>query len=120
MLQGEWVKEAACIGYANLMFDDDKEGKGGHSHGRPRKDGTPTAGQKEAAYKLKTQRNLCASCPVLAECREWTLALPYHEPNGFLAGFTPRERWQLRGAGNRRTFPSVFSQPRGRGHEDDV
>jgi WhiB family redox-sensing transcriptional regulator len=35
----------------------------------------------------------CASCPVLAECREWAI---HHEDHGYWAGMSERARRKLR------------------------
>lgn len=70
MLVPEWHQHAACGGKANLMFPapDDQRG-------------------------IRTARQICKTCPVLAECDQWSRSFPPGEdPGGVLAGRTSADR----------------------------
>ncbi|WP_233608699.1 WhiB family transcriptional regulator [Nocardia stercoris] len=55
---------------------------------------TERPGQAEDAAK-----RICASCPVLASCRDY--AITAHEPYGIWGGLNPRERANYRWRGSR-------------------
>jgi len=64
---GVWVKQGACKGMdTNIFF--------------------PERGNVEAVV---TAKNICFSCPVMMECREW--ALRNNPPCGIWGGFSKRE-----------------------------
>ena len=43
--------------------------------------------------EIEKLRNICSTCPVLAECAEWAL---HHEHFGFFGGMMPHERDEVR------------------------
>jgi WhiB family redox-sensing transcriptional regulator len=51
----------------------------------------PTGTSAEEAVEAK---QVCATCPVLAECRSY--AIRHAEPDGIWGGLTPKERRNLR------------------------
>jgi WhiB family transcriptional regulator, redox-sensing transcriptional regulator len=64
---GDWFDQGACVqDGADLFFA---------------RHGEPANGAREAQAKAR-----CASCPVLADCREWALAAG--DPSGVWAGGT--------------------------------
>lgn len=76
-----WRNEAACIGYEELFYHREDEGKG-------------TRRAKEAEAKA-----ICSACPVLDVCRDF--ALETHELYGVWGGLTEAERHRI--AGRQRT-----------------
>jgi len=52
----------------------------------------------EAAVMTPALRRLCRDCPILSECREYSVV---HENNGFWGGMTKDERQRLRAKWNR-------------------
>ena len=82
---GDWRDEAACVEDPWLFYvDGDKWEK-------------HPAQRKEALA-------VCASCSVLAQCREWMLATPkaLSDPHAIIAGTTPSMRGRLRWPSRRR------------------
>ncbi|MFI6534163.1 WhiB family transcriptional regulator [Nonomuraea sp. NPDC050547] len=66
-----WDGTGACIGQPDLMYG-------------------LSEGGDDAAKKL------CRACPVLDECRDWVLDLPWHcDPGGIVAGLTIQQRGRL-------------------------
>lgn len=65
-LREPWMAEGACKGLADLMF--------------------PERGEDTSQAKA-----VCAACPVVGECREYGLTLPYDLP-GVWGGLSQRER----------------------------
>jgi WhiB family redox-sensing transcriptional regulator len=72
LLDRPWVDRAACAGIPIEVFFPDGDGRSG------------------ARGALNRARAICASCPVLVDCRAW--ALTYDPGAGFVAGMT----WQTR------------------------
>lgn len=73
----EWRQDAACRGADHDLFfhPDDERG--------------PRRRHREAAAKA-----VCASCPVIMECRTW--ALDVAEPFGIWGGLSAEQRDELR------------------------
>jgi WhiB family transcriptional regulator, redox-sensing transcriptional regulator len=63
-----WRDNAACAGQPSYLFFDDE------------------------ANKWKQAKELCATCPVLTQCRSWAMSYPAKDLYGFWAGLTQRER----------------------------
>lgn len=68
-----WMENAACKGLTTLFFGD----SGDHA---------------------KDAKEVCATCSVLEQCREW--ALSEYLPSGVCGGMTPKERRRLRREAN--------------------
>lgn len=69
-MTARWQDSAACAGQTRLMYSD-------------------------SAFGLARARQLCAGCPVLADCREHVLGLP-HQEDGMWAGMSRKERQRVR------------------------
>lgn len=68
-LSSEWTARAACAGRWQVMESPDE-----------------TRGKR-----------VCAGCPVVAECTAWVMSLhPYEQPDGVVAGMSPRDRKRAR------------------------
>ncbi len=52
----------------------------------------------ESQLITPTLRRMCRDCPILSECREYSVV---HENNGFWGGMTKDERQRLRAKWNR-------------------
>lgn len=88
-----WTTEAACHGQTRLFF-------------------APAGERPEArAVRESAARNVCRSCPVLLECRDWARE---HREYGFWGGESEEER---AAAGYRVDMPvgRVARYPRGNG-----
>lgn len=75
-LRGRWVERARCRQYDPTLFYPDRGGAA-----------------NDAA------RNVCANCPVAAECLDYAIACEDVDPygsHGIWAGLTGRERNRLR------------------------
>ena len=71
----KWLSQAACRGMSpNLFFPE-------HENGRVRLKVDP---QAKAA---------CENCPVLEQCRDWSIK---HEAHGYQGGLTEQQRAQVR------------------------
>lgn len=77
----DWMRFAACQGYEDLFFNEEKDRKGTRRH------------------KEDLAKELCAACPVQAECR--ASAFDERELYGVWGGLTENERHRL--AGRQRT-----------------
>ncbi|HET9729641.1 MAG TPA: WhiB family transcriptional regulator, partial [Acidimicrobiia bacterium] len=89
----EWTDQAACQGKTRLFF-------------------APAGERPEArAVRESNARSVCASCPVLIECRDWARA---NREYGFWGGESEEER---AAAGFRVDMPvgRVARYPRGNG-----
>lgn len=54
----------------------------------------PSTAKGRSVYAIpKEARDACATCPVIAPCREWAIR---HEASGFQGGLTERERGVIR------------------------
>jgi WhiB family redox-sensing transcriptional regulator len=77
-----WMRRAACVGRDDLYFGP---------HGEP---------EQERRARVAKAKQLCATCPVLAECRETVDRMEGGQvPDrvaGIWAGETPRERHNRR------------------------
>ena len=73
-----WFDKAECAGLGDLFF--------------------PTRDEDVSARMAK---QVCAGCPVLAECREYALTLPYQYP-GVYGGMSQKERQEAKSARRRR------------------
>ena len=88
-----WTSESSCQGQARLFF-------------------APAGERPEARAVRETQaRNVCRSCPVIRECRDWARE---HREYGFWGGESEEER---AAAGYRVDMPvgRVARYPRGNG-----
>lgn len=96
---GLWTRLAACHDLWELM--DPPEGE-------------------RTEYARRAALAVCRSCPVLAECREWVVALPASaDPGGVTGGWTEYQRGLERG---RRSRARQRAEPRrvaGRGERED-
>ncbi len=55
----------------------------------------PVGSESNNAKDLfRNAQQVCRTCPVLAECREWVLSR--YEPHGVFGGLTPSQRDRLR------------------------
>jgi WhiB family transcriptional regulator, redox-sensing transcriptional regulator len=72
----EWQQDAACRAYPTEMFFHPDGERG------PRR-----------KKRIADAKAICASCPVLNQCREQALAL--HEPYGIWGGLSEEERTDL-------------------------
>jgi hypothetical protein len=69
LLRNDWTRRAACAGQWQVMESPDE------SHGKA----------------------VCSGCPVVAECSAWVMSLhPYEQPDGVVAGMSPRDRKRAR------------------------
>lgn len=78
--RGRWVERAACRGADPAVF-------------------YPTATGPASKTALAPIRDICASCPVAAECLDYALACEDLDPyggHGIWAGLTGKERNRLR------------------------
>lgn len=73
----DWREDGACKGYPELFYNGEDERKG-----------IRRAKEREA-------KEVCAECPVLAQCREY--ALETGEPYGVWGGLTEMERHRILG-----------------------
>lgn len=55
----------------------------------------------QAATLTPTLRKICQGCPILSECREYSVV---HENHGFWGGLTKNERQTLRARWNRGSY----------------
>ena len=71
--QQDWTAQAACFGLTELFF--------------------PPAGEREPARLAREvkARRVCASCPVVASCREYARS---HHEYGFWGGENEEERFR--------------------------
>ena len=69
-MTARWQDSAACAGQTRLMFSD-------------------------AAFGVARAKQLCATCPVLAECQEHVLTLGY-QVDGIWGGMTRKARQRIR------------------------
>lgn len=65
-----WMSKAACVGHGELFFDDLKKSN------------------------VTKARKICASCPVLEECRAF--AIPREDEYGVWGGLTANQRRLIR------------------------
>lgn len=72
----EWQLHAACQGYSSSVFFH-PDGERGSAR----------------AHRASRAKAICASCPVIEQCRQHALAA--HEPYGVWGGLTEEERRQV-------------------------
>lgn len=80
VIQADWIKQAACVEnpQPELFFDEDSN---------------------TSVHEAKI---VCASCPVIAECRQH--ALDNNEPYGVWGGLTANERHRMKTKQRRTTY----------------
>jgi WhiB family redox-sensing transcriptional regulator len=76
---GPWAQQAACTGAIELFTVNWNHHHDGITH------------RKETAA-----RAVCATCPVLAPCREWALTEPDPAYQLIAGGLDPHQRQQIR------------------------
>jgi WhiB family redox-sensing transcriptional regulator len=76
---GDWEHKGACRGYPPEIFVFDKTGMR----------------QTEIEAREAQAKRICATCPVLEQCRTYARE---HKPDGIWGGETPVERRKLRSA----------------------
>ena len=80
----EWLTRAACKGLTHLFF--------------PRNNFEDSRGENGKWSRIRTARDICNGCPVLADCREWIIEyedVTSSEPFGFCGGLTESDRKRI-------------------------
>ena len=81
MLLGEWRARAACLGQSSDIFFPEVGNHDDH----------------ERADELRREAlAICASCPVITECRDYAVRMGSNLPYGIWGGLTARDRRRMR------------------------
>jgi hypothetical protein len=78
---GSWAQHAACIGDTAGMALPDARGGGYDRHG---------------LNQIAVAVTRCEGCPVLEECRAWSLSSPDPARGLIAGGYTPSQRQRIR------------------------